>query len=184
MKFFDIPHTVKEASLKIAKLGVDILNVHTLGGKEMMEAALEGASQGASMAGHQTPKVIGVTILTSTDQQQLQETITQQLRLNELVDHLANLAHSSGLDGVVCSATDLPQLYQKLPSSFMTITPGIAGTNYQHGADQKRVCSAEQAIQNGAHLLVIGRAISSFPTRQERIAETKNLISAIAKHIE
>ena len=183
MKFFDIPQTVREASLKIAKLGVDILNVHSLGGKDMMQAVLEGAREGASLAGCMMPKVIGVTILTSMDQTQLTQTLSTSNTLEHHVTHLSKLAALGGLDGVVCSAQDLPNIYKHHTSDFMTITPGISGSNQQVGADQKRVCSPEQAIQNGSHLLVIGRAISTFPTKQERINETKKIIKSIEPYI-
>lgn len=183
MKFFDIPHTVKEASLKIAKLGVDILNVHTLGGKEMMEAAMEGAHQGSALAGCVMPKVIGVTILTSMNQNQLTATLGFEHNLPQKVDHLASLAYESGLDGIVCSANDLPHIYKNKSSDFMTVTPGISGSNLQVGSDQKRVSTPEQAIKDGSHLLVIGRAISGFPTRLERIEETKKILRSIEKYI-
>lgn len=183
MKFFDIPNTVKEASLKIAKLGVDILNVHALGGREMMEAALEGAELGSNLTGCVTPKVIGVTILTSMNQQQLTNTMGQPLDLNSTVSHLSHEVQASGLDGIVCSANDLPQIYNQHSPDFMTITPGISGSTGQIGSDQKRVCTPEQAIENGSHILVIGRAISGYPTKEERVNETKKIIASIEKYI-
>lgn len=183
MKFFDIPNTVKEASLKIAKLGVDILNVHSLGGREMMEAALEGAQQGANLAGCVTPKVIGVTILTSMNQYQLNTALGQDINLKTTVSHLSHEVKNSGLDGIVCSANDLPQIYNQHSRDFMTITPGISGIEGQVGSDQKRVSTPGQAVENGSHLLVIGRAISGYPTKEQRINETKKIIASIEKYI-
>ena len=183
MKFFDIPNTVKEASLKVAKLGVSILNIHAMGGQSMMEAALEGAELGAQQGGFPRPKVIGVTVLTSTNEQELQQAHQFKHSLKRQVLHLAQESKKAGLDGIVCSPTDLLDVYQNFPKSFVTVTPGISGSKGQKGSDQKRVSSPEQAIDEGSHLLVIGRAINGFPLKKDRQTEAAKILELITPHV-
>lgn len=156
LKLHDIPTTVKQAMKSIAGLGVDIVNVHALGGSEMIEQAKEGLLSGGHQ--HET-KLIAVTILTSMDE----KTMNRDLRLPGAVDenvvHLANLSKQSGADGVVCSVHEANQIKASCGPSFLTITPGIRLAN-SNSDDQKRIATPAFARENGADILVIGRSIT------------------------
>lgn len=154
LKLHDIPNTVAKAVKSAATHGVDLLTIHTLGGYEMMSAAAEAAKSVAN-----APKLIGVTILTSMDQDGLAEiNITKSVA--EQVQNLAQLAAKASLDGIVCSAADLPQVHSSIPQNFEIITPGIR-LQENDANDQKRIATPEDAIKNGSTVLVIGRAVTA-----------------------
>jgi orotidine-5'-phosphate decarboxylase len=163
LKFHDIPNTVRGAAYAATQLGVFMFNVHASGGHEMMQTAREGAQEACERHDLRMPKIIGVTVLTSIDQQILNTEVRVPGSLEEHVLALANLSHQSGLDGIVCSALDLPRITHKLPPDFLYVTPGIKGPNTEAGGDQKRVMTPYNAIKNGASMLVIGRAIYGAP---------------------
>ena len=158
LKFHDIPNTVNKAVQSACALGVDFLTIHTQGGIAMMRAAKEATEDARKLRGH-APKIIGVTLLTSIDADCLRNELSIPLAPADYVRRLALLAAQAGLDGIVCSAADLPAVKPLLPESFEIITPGIrpAGTEAH---DQKRVATPEEAIKNGATLLVLGRAVT------------------------
>jgi orotidine-5'-phosphate decarboxylase len=158
LKYHDIPNTVLGAAKAASELGVSMFNVHASGGLKMMEAAKEGAGQS---------KVLGVTILTSIDQKIMNEELRISGDVKEQVLHLAKLSCQAGLDGIVCSAADLNFIKKSLPDDFMYVTPGIKGPNTSAGEDQKRVATPGNAIQDGASILVIGRAITAATDRLE-----------------
>lgn len=153
LKYHDIPNTVASACIAAAHLGVWMINVHALGGRRMMVAARESLEK----TPHR-PLLIGVTILTSHSGRDLGE-----IGLPEEPDvhasRLALLAKDAGLDGVVCSAREAAGLHAELGEKFCLVTPGIRPTGSDHG-DQERVVSPREAIQLGAHYLVIGRPIT------------------------
>ena len=154
MKLHDIPNTVAHAVSSAIYHGVDFLTIHTIGAKAMMEAATTAAKQAQT-----APKIIGVTVLTSIDKAAMNNEMRISGDVENQVAHLTKLAVECGLDGIVCSAADLPSVKQFTPLGFEIITPGIrpAGTDAQ---DQKRVATPQSAIENGATVLVIGRAIT------------------------
>lgn len=156
LKLHDIPTTVRRAMRNIAGLGVDLVNVHALGGSEMVQQAKEGLLSGA---GNKETKLIAVTILTSTDR----KTMNNDLRLPGNVDknvvHLAKLSQQSGADGVVCSVHEATQIKAKCGPSFLTVTPGIRLENSETD-DQKRIATPAYAHENGADILVIGRSVT------------------------
>ncbi len=165
LKYHDIPNTVQGAAYAATQLGVYLLNVHASGGLKMMHAALEGAKE-ASAAHHlRLPKIIGVTVLTSIDQQTLHTDLRIAGPLEIHVLHLAQLTQQAGLDGIVCSAADVQAIREHLPSDFLYVTPGIQGPGVTAGNDQKRVFTSRRAIQAGASILVVGRAITAAPDR-------------------
>jgi len=154
LKFHDIPNTVAGAVRAAAELGVWMVNVHTSGGRRMMEAAVA-----ALEPFEHRPKLIGVTVLTSMSEQDLRElgyTQPPQARVSEL----AELAAACGLDGVVCSAQEAPALKQERGDQFCLVTPGIRLAGDAAG-DQRRVVTPAQALANGATHLVIGRSITA-----------------------
>ena len=149
----------------------------------MMKAALEGATETASKLGIERPKIIAVTILTSIDEKILNEELKVSGSVEEQVLHLAQLTQKSGLDGIVCSAADLYSIKGKLPSSFMFVTPGIAGVNTPAGDDQKRVFTPGNAIEDGSTILVVGRAITALKTKEERLAAGYEILRDMAKNL-
>jgi orotidine-5'-phosphate decarboxylase len=153
VKFHDIPNTVAGASREIARLGVTMFNVHASGGEAMMRAAKEAAASVDPRV-----KVIGVTVLTSLDDGDLEQ-VGQQRPAREQVVRLAQLAMASGLDGVVCSPQEIGLVREACGPSFLIVTPGVraAGADL---ADQRRVLSPGEAMRAGADILVIGRPIS------------------------
>lgn len=153
LKFHDIPNTVAAACRVACDLGVWMLNVHALGGREMMLAAKEAVKKST----HQ-PHLIAVTILTSMNEAALRE-IGLTKSPKEHVLELALLAHQSGLNGVVCSAQEAQLLREKIGQDFLLVTPGIRPANSAAG-DQKRVMTPTDAIANGANYLVVGRPIT------------------------
>jgi orotidine-5'-phosphate decarboxylase len=153
LKFHDIPKTVASACKAAAKLGVWMVNVHALGGRRMMEAAREVLDDAPNR-----PKLIAVTVLTSMGREDLNELgITGEPQ--ETVLRLARLAHESRLDGVVCSAQEVPLLRRELGTDFCLVTPGIRPANTSQD-DQVRIVTPVEAIRLGSDYLVIGRPIT------------------------
>ena len=153
LKYHDIPNTVASACRAAADLGVWMLNVHASGGRVMMEAASEALDKTLYK-----PLLIAVTVLTSMSQEDLSE-----LGINKSVEEqvmlLANLAKSTGLNGVVCSAKEASRLKTELGEAFCLVTPGIRPAD-SSSDDQKRIMTPPEAIAAGSHYLVIGRPIT------------------------
>lgn len=158
LKLHDIPNTVKSAMKGLARLECDLVNVHAAGGKEMMQAALEGLEAG-STAGRRRPACIAVTQLTSTSEEQMKNEQLIPVSLNESVLHYAALTKESGLDGVVCSAWEAVSIREKLGKDFSTVTPGIR-LESQNVGDQKQVATPEFARNAGVTSIVVGRSIT------------------------
>lgn len=165
LKLHDIPNTVKNAMKGLAKLEVDLVNVHAAGGKAMMESALEGLEAGTNN-GKMRPSLIAVTQLTSTTEEQMQKEQKIPLSLIDSVLHYASLAKESGLDGVVCSVHEAGRIRDHCGEKFLRVTPGIrlAGGETH---DQKRVATPDFARKNGSSLIVVGRAITASSNPQE-----------------
>ncbi|WP_290778109.1 orotidine-5'-phosphate decarboxylase [Exiguobacterium sp. UBA5002] len=153
VKVHDIPETARRTMRIIGQLGVELTNVHVAGGKEMMIAAREGLRETNAET-----QLIGVTQLTSTDEAMLRD-LKIEGAMPAVVREYAQLAEAAGLDGIVCSALDLPELVSACRTDFRFVTPGIRPTNSQ-ADDQKRVATVLDARQNGATDLVIGRPIT------------------------
>ncbi|ERP31516.1 orotidine-5'-phosphate decarboxylase [Chitinivibrio alkaliphilus] len=154
MKLHDIPNTVAKAVISASQLGVDYLTLHTSGGVAMMHAAVEAAQSQPT-----APRLLGVTVLTSIDEETLSSELNIRLSLSEQVVHLARLGQKAGLAGMVCSAADLGAVRPHLQEGFEVVTPGIRPAGVAAG-DQKRVATPAGAIAAGATMLVIGRAIT------------------------
>ena len=153
LKYHDIPNTVGKAVEASIELGIWMLNVHSLGGKEMLRAASETVEQ-ASVK----PLLLGVTILTSLDAKAL-KAAGFELPLEDQVLLLSELCQSEGLDGVICSPKELPALRSQLNEDFLLVTPGIRSSGIAKD-DQKRISTIALAIKNGANFVVIGREIT------------------------
>ena len=164
LKFHDIPNTVKKAVEVAIKMGVWMLNVHSLGGKEMLRAAYEVVEKVSIK-----PLLVGVTVLTSLNDKSLKE-VGLGLNTEDQVLLLAELCQSEGLNGVVCSANELSVLRKHLEEDFLLVTPGIRSSG-QESDDQKRISTASEAISNGADYIVIGREISNEIDPSEKIRQ-------------
>lgn len=159
LKLHDIPNTVKRSMKVLATLGIDMVNVHAAGGIKMMKAALEGLEEGTA-PGRQRPKLIAVTQLTSTDSSMLENELLITQSMDKVVLHYAKLAQEAGLDGVVCSAKEVPLIHAECGKTFLTVTPGIRQENDAVG-DQKRVVTPQMARSLGSDAIVVGRSITA-----------------------
>lgn len=167
LKYHDIPHTVGRACAAAADLGVWMLNVHTLGGMAMMQAAKQAVGNDAD-----SPILIGVTLLTSMDQKTFEQ-IGLRGKMIDTVLRLAGLAKDSGLDGVVCSAQEATTLRDNLGAEFQLITPGIRPAGSDQG-DQHRTMTPKQALEAGSHYLVIGRPVTAAADPMKALLEIEN----------
>lgn len=158
LKLHDIPNTVKSAMKGLARLGVDLVNVHAAGGRPMMEAALEGLEAGTP-AGRARAKLIAVTQLTSTTEEQMQAEQKIALSLKDSVLHYAQLTNQAGLDGVVCSVHEARAIAEVCGEDFLRVTPGIRMLGGE-AHDQKRIATPDGAKKDGSSLIVVGRAIT------------------------
>ena len=152
LKYHDIPHTVGSACRAAADLGVWMMNVHAMGGQAMMEAARNVLNTADS------PLLIAVTLLTSSGQKELDALGIASTPV-AFVSKLATMAQTAGLDGVVCSAQEAAMLRKTLGAEFNLVTPGIRLAT-DSSDDQLRICTPEQAINNGVNYLVIGRPVT------------------------
>ncbi|WP_296830742.1 orotidine-5'-phosphate decarboxylase [Thiomicrospira sp.] len=153
LKYHDIPNTVAMACKAAANMGVWMVNVHALGGPNMISAAKE-----AILTAEHQPILTAVTILTSFDQAQL-SAIGLPGSIQDNVLRLAKLAQNSGADGVVCSAQEAFELRKHVSKDFCLVTPGIRPVGSKSD-DQKRIMTPAEAIQAGSDYLVIGRPIT------------------------
>jgi orotidine-5'-phosphate decarboxylase len=165
LKFHDIPNTVAKAIASAVRLDVQMITIHTSGGLTMMQAAEESAQKTADQAGLNAPLILGVTVLTSVESDDLAG-IGITAAVGQQVERLAQLAARAGLRGLVCSPLEVAGLRQSLPSSMQFVTPGIR-TGDDAAGDQKRTLSAKEAIEAGASWLVIGRPIYAAPNPRE-----------------
>lgn len=173
LKFHDIPNTVARAVEAAVRLDVQMLTVHATGGGEMLRAAENAAQATAAKLGRTPPLVLGVTVLTSLDANQLAE-IGIEPNVGHQVDRLALLAVSSGLRGLVCSPLEIAGLRQILPAGTELVVPGIRPTGSARD-DQRRTLSPREALDAGANWLVIGRPICTSPSPRaaaEKIVES------------
>lgn len=158
VKMHDIPNTVKGGAESVTRLGVDVFNIHAAGGRHMMEAALEGVDK-ALAPGAGRPIVIGVTQLTSTSQQVLNNEIGLTGSVEQAVIHYARLAHAAGLQGVVASPLEVTRIKAACGDGFVTVTPGIRPAGADIG-DQSRIMTPAEAFAQGTDFVVIGRPIT------------------------
>lgn len=170
LKFHDIPNTVARAAEVATKLGVYIFNVHTSGGYEMMRAAAEASEKISLALGVRKPLILGVTLLTSINQEILEKEIGIKKRIEKQVVHLAKLAKTAGLDGVVASSWEIKEIRKACGENFVILTPGIRPAG-KSSDDQKRIMTPREAIKLGADFLVIGRPIRNASNPVEAAKE-------------
>jgi len=175
LKLHDIPNTVTKTIRELCNHGVAMTNVHALGGLEMMQQAAEEVHR-STKGQSSKPLLLGVTILTSHDQDQLSKELGIEKSLREEVLSLARLAKSAGLDGVVSSPQEVPDLRREFSNNFCIVTPGIRPAGVSVG-DQKRVCTPREALESGVDYMVIGRSITS--SRDPR-AQAEEILSSLS----
>lgn len=180
LKFHDIPNTVAAAVRVAAGLGVFMLNVHAVGGYEMMAKAAAALREEAEKLGLPRPLLIGVTVLTSMGQTELNEELGIGRTLTQQVAALACLAQKAGLDGVVASALEIEMIREACGENFLIVTPGIRPKTASID-DQKRVMSPGEAVKAGADYLVIGRPITKADDRLQVVKEIIKEIEEVNK---
>ncbi|SDT39594.1 orotidine-5'-phosphate decarboxylase [Paenibacillaceae bacterium GAS479] len=160
VKMHDIPNTVKGGANSVTRLGVDMFNVHAAGGRDMMEAAMDGVEEAlAADPSLVRPTVIAVTQLTSTSDEVLNDEIGILGTVAESVARYAMLTIASGLDGVVASPHEVVLVKDTCGPTFQTVTPGIRPAGADIG-DQTRVMTPQDALKAGTDYMVIGRPIT------------------------
>ncbi len=176
LKLHDIPNTVKQAMKNLAKLDVDIVNLHAAGGSTMMKAAIEGLKEGAING--KRPLCIAVTQLTSTSQEAMNKELLIPGNVQDVVIDYAKLAKESGLDGVVCSVHEAKAIHEACGDDFLTVTPGIRLAD-DSADDQKRVATPAYAREQGCDYIVVGRSI----TKSADPLSTYHQIEAIMEEV-
>ena len=154
LKFHDIPRTVERAVRSGGKLGVDLMTIHSVGGKAMIQAARTAADE----FGANGPKILAVTVLTSLDQTDLADVGIVGRTPAEQVLAMAKVATENGAHGLVCSPKEVGTLSKTLKAGTLFITPGVRPAGSAVG-DQKRVATPAEAVRDGATHLVVGRPI-------------------------
>ena len=151
LKLYDIPNTMADAAEELAKIGVEMFNIHASAGKEAMQAVMQRIATYPNR-----PLVLAVTVLTSFDEKSFQAVY------NDSIDHksmqFAKEAHEAGLNGVVCSVYESKRIKAATSKDFITLTPGIRPFG-EASDDQKRVANITTAKANGSDIIVVGRPI-------------------------
>jgi len=178
LKFHDIPNTVAGAVRSGVRLKPLIVDVHAQGGRAMMKAAADAATDEAAKIGSPRPLVLGVTVLTSLDDTDLADIGVSANTVDQVV-RLARLAKESGLDGVVCSGEEIEPLRAALGADFKLLVPGIRPA-WSAAGDQKRILTPADAVKRGADFLVIGRAISDAPDPRDAAQRIADEIAAVS----
>ena len=165
LKLHDIPNTVASAVRAAVRRGVSMLTIHTSGGKEMMRRAVQAAEEEAEKEGTEPPLLLGVTVLTSLKDKDLEETgVISETQVQVL--RLAGLALDSGLKGIVCSPQEIELVRRELGPDLKIITPGIRPV-WAEAQDQKRIMTPAEALIKGADYMVIGRPITQAASPAE-----------------
>lgn len=168
LKFHDIPRTVERAVRSGGKLGVDLMTIHSVGGKAMIRAAADAAAE----FGPTGPKILAVTVLTSLDQTDLEDVGIVGRSPADQVSAMARFAVANGANGLVCSPKEVGKLSAELPKGTLFITPGVRPAGSAVG-DQKRVATPADAVRDGATHLVVGRPILAA---EDPVAAAKRIL--------
>ena len=157
--FLDIPDAVARESHQLALKGVDMFTLDASGGRAMLEASVQACQSTARQMGKNPPASLGMTVLTSLNQDALQNELHVVSTMADQVLRLGQLCQACGLSGVVTSAQELPQLRSVLGSGMLYVTPGVRPV-WAEANDHTRVVTPAEAIANGSDYLVIGRPIT------------------------
>jgi orotidine-5'-phosphate decarboxylase len=158
LKLHDIPRTVERAVRSGGGLGVDLMTIHSVGGKAMIRAAADAAAE----FGATGPKILAVTVLTSLDGSDLADIGVVGRTPAEQVSAMASFAVENGANGLVCSPKEVGSLSAALPKGTIFVTPGVRPAGAAVG-DQKRVATPAEAVRDGATHLVVGRPVLAAP---------------------
>ncbi|MGQ9618831.1 MAG: orotidine-5'-phosphate decarboxylase [Candidatus Aminicenantia bacterium] len=158
LKFHDIPNTVYHSVKEVVKLNVYMLTIHTLGGREMIKSASQAAEEESLKLGIEKPKIMGVTVLTSMDKENVKE-VGFGYGIEEMVKRLSILSFENGADGVIASPREIKIIRETTGENFLIATPGIRFE--QSKDDQKRTLSPSEAFALGANYIIIGRPLLS-----------------------
>jgi len=158
LKLYDIPNTIRGSIRSIYDLKPDYLTIHCSGGYDMLRAASGelGILNHNRRNGDPASRLLGVTVLTSMNDQDLNETGVKSNILDQVLN-LARLADEAGLDGIVCSPMEIPEIRDEFGDGFIIATPGLSGSRSD---DQKRTLDPSKSLGMGADILVIGRVIT------------------------
>ncbi len=168
VKFHDIPVTAAKASVEAARLGIWMFNIHASGGGEMIRQSVDAFREVCDMENLRQPKIIGVTVLTSSNRQTLEE-VGVRVGVEDQVVELARLSERYGLDGVVASPNETRLIRKNIPAEgFLIVTPGVRLGRVERD-DQKRTMTPSDAIRNGADYLVVGRPILGAKDKLEAV---------------
>ena len=151
LKLYDIPNTMADAAEEIAKLGVDMFNIHASAGKVAMKTVMDRLSKHENR-----PLVLAVTALTSFDEENF--SLIYEKGINEKAEQFAKMSYENALDGVVCSTFESRAIKDVTSNEFLTLCPGIRPFGEDAG-DQQRVATLELAKVEGVDFPVIGRPI-------------------------
>ena len=164
LKFHDIPNTTRGASRSAARIGARILTVHATGGRGMMEAAMEGARQGAAQAGHGGEcEVFAVTVLTSLDAERISEAWGRPgVNVQDEVLRLAEMARRAGVTGIVCGGAEAPAVRAEYGNTLKLLVPGVR-LEGSASNDQLRVVTPGEAVRAGASYVILGRTVTAAP---------------------
>ena len=156
LKFHDIPRTVERAVTSGGRLGVDLMTIHSVGGKAMIRAAADAAA----VFGADGPKILAVTVLTSLDAGDLVDIGVGGRTPAEQVQTMGRLALANGAAGIVCSPKEVRVMRETLGPAALLVTPGVRPVGAAVG-DQKRIATPGEAVRDGSTHLVVGRPILS-----------------------
>jgi orotidine-5'-phosphate decarboxylase len=170
LKLHDIPNTVYNGVKAVSEIGVNYLTIHSLGGQEMIQQAVK-AKEGTDL------KILAVTILTSHDEN-YPKLLGSSLSISDLAYRLADMAVSNGSDGIVCSSHEVKFLKEHIQKPFIAVVPGIRLTK-EKTDDQTRIATPEEALRDGADILVVGRPILKAQDRNRIIKEISSIIGEI-----
>lgn len=177
LKFHDIPNTVARAIRATADIHTFMMTVHVAGGRAMLQRAMDASNEVAQLTGKDRPMIIGVTVLTSLDQDDLTMTGVRE-PVHDQVKRLADLAQCEGLDGVVCSAYEIEMIRSLCGDEFTLVVPGIRPKDYD-ASDQKRVMTPQEALSRGADYLVVGRPITQTDDPAAAAQQIKSSIESL-----
>jgi len=169
LKLYDIPNTMADAAEEIAKLGVDMFNIHASAGSVAMKMVMQ------RLSGYENrPLVLAVTALTSFDETNFKE--VYEKGIDEKAEQFAKMSYENGLDGVVCSTFESRAIKNATSDDFLTLCPGIRPFGEDAG-DQQRVATLELANAEGVDYPVVGRPIYKDTNPQEKVAQILKVIA-------
>ncbi len=179
LKYHDIPNTVARATAEAVKLGVSMVNLHALGGLDMMKAAVASAQEAAKHHNVPLPHMLAVTVLTSMDEKGLRRELKITRSLQREVCHLARLAQRAGMHGVVASPQEIKMLRRTIRGAFIILTPGVR-PEWAGMDDQKRTMTPAEAVAAGADYIVIGRPVLKAKDRRAAVKRIVEEIESVA----